>query len=142
MAACYGPEIFMRILNVLRLFRIKHYVLLVDMLTVNKTSQLVSPYFLPPRVLLLLHYALIHPHISYGYMLWARNSYANFKRAQILQNKTLRLVGGYVDGEQNTTACFTLFFASESLIAFTLRSDSSTYFVWLHVMGQKFLCEF
>jgi len=30
----------------------------------------------------------------------------NFKRVQILQNKTMRQNGGYVEGEHSTTACF------------------------------------
>ena len=35
--------------------------------------------FLPPRVLLLLYHALIHPYISYDCMLWTSNFYVNFE---------------------------------------------------------------
>ena len=62
--------------------------------------------FSTPRVSLLLYHALIHPCISYGCMLWASNFYLNFKRVQILQNKAMRFIGGYVEGEHNTTASF------------------------------------
>lgn len=62
--------------------------------------------FLPQRVLLLLYHALIHPYASYGCMLWASNFYVNFKRVQTLQNRAMRLIGGYVEGVNNTSACF------------------------------------
>ena len=62
--------------------------------------------FLPPRVLLLLYHALIHPYTSYGCILWASDFCLNFKHVQILQNKAMHLVGEYVEAKHNTTASF------------------------------------
>ena len=40
------------------------------------------------------------PYISYGCVIWADGFYTNFKRAQVLQNKVIRLLGNYVHGEK------------------------------------------
>lgn len=63
-------------------------------------------HFVPGRVMLLLYHAIISPYISYGCVLWASNFFNNFKRVQVLQNKAVRLIGGYVKETNNTVACF------------------------------------
>ena len=39
-------------------------------------------------------------------MLCASNFYLNFKHIKILKNKAMRLIGGYIEGEHDITACF------------------------------------
>ena len=63
-------------------------------------------HFVPGRVMLLLYHAIISPYISYGCMLWASNFFGNFRHLQVLQNKAVRLIGGYVKETNNTVACF------------------------------------
>jgi hypothetical protein len=61
---------------------------------------------LPLSVLLLLYHTIVAPYISYCCVLWSSNFYANFKRVQILQNKTVRLLGNYVENVNDTSSCF------------------------------------
>ena len=39
-------------------------------------------------------------------MIWAGEFYTNFKRAQVLQNKIIRLLGNYVHGENDKVHCY------------------------------------
>ena len=61
---------------------------------------------LPLPVILLLYHTIVAAYISYGCVLWSSNFYANFKRVQILQNKTVRLLGNYVENVNDTASCF------------------------------------
>ena len=63
-------------------------------------------HFLPLSVLLLLYHSIVAPYISYGCVIWSSNFYANFKRVQILQNKTVRLLGNYIENVNDTASCF------------------------------------
>ena len=49
-------------------------------------------YFFPTSTLLLLYYALVHPHLVYGLPLWGCTFPSYLQKLQILQNKALRLV--------------------------------------------------
>jgi len=39
-------------------------------------------------------------------VIWAGEFYTNFKRAQVLQNKIIRLLGNYVHGENDKVHCY------------------------------------
>ena len=64
-------------------------------------------HFLPQRILLTIYYLLVYPYISYGWLLWSRNFLPNY-RVQILQNKSIRTIGRYVQDMHDTCACFML----------------------------------
>ena len=59
-------------------------------------------YFFPTSTLLLLYYALVHPHLIYGLPLWGCTFPSYLQKLQILQNKALRLVSNTKNGSSIT----------------------------------------
>ena len=53
-----------------------------------------------------LIYHSVVPYISNDCLIWSSNFYSNFKRFQLLQNNTERIVCKYVKGVNLTSACF------------------------------------
>ena len=49
---------------------------------------------LPPKVLLVLYYSMIHPHLLYGITIWGNTYEKYLKRLRTLQNKAVKVLGG------------------------------------------------
>ena len=49
---------------------------------------------LPKDALIKLYYALFHPHLSYGLVIWGSTYPTYFMKISTLQNKVVKLVGG------------------------------------------------
>ena len=49
---------------------------------------------LPPKVLLVLNYSMIHPHLLYGITIWESTYKKYLKRLRTLQNKAVKVLSG------------------------------------------------
>ena len=50
--------------------------------------------FLPTSTLLIVHYSLVHTHLSYGIIKWESTYKSHLEKLSSLQNKAIRAVGG------------------------------------------------
>ena len=58
--------------------------------------------FLPPSALLKLYYALVHPHLLYGLLVWGTTYTSYLAKLCIFQNKVVQLIGGGCYREHST----------------------------------------
>ena len=58
--------------------------------------------FLPPSALLKLYYALVHPHLLYGLLVWGATYTSCLAKLCTLQNKVVRHIGGGSYREHST----------------------------------------
>ena len=49
-------------------------------------------FMFPKSTLLLLYYALVHPHLLYALLLWGRTYQKYTQKLQLLQNKAIRVI--------------------------------------------------
>ena len=63
------------------------------------------PSFFPLHVLKAIYYSIVHPYLVYGCLLHANNVSSHVKRAQIMQNTTIRTFCDYFACD-STEDCF------------------------------------
>ena len=61
------------------------------------------------KVLLSQYHSLVSSYIIYGCMIWTSDFYTNYKRVQVEQNKTVRIIGKYDQGTNSTLSIFKKF---------------------------------